>query len=140
MDKDYVIGIDFGSDSVRAVVIDIKDGSTVGSDFCEYRRWMQKLYCDASKNMFRQHPLDYLESFEACVKGALKNAGENAGKYVRGIGVDATGSTPCPVDRNHISAPYESSDVDPRESGIYYSERGSQCASDPAVFTVGAGH
>ena len=100
MDKDYVIGIDFGSDSVRAVVIDIKDGSTVGSDFCEYRRWMQKLYCDASKNMFRQHPLDYLESFEACVKGALKNAGENAGKYVRGIGVDATGSTPCPVDRN----------------------------------------
>ena len=100
MNKDYVIGIDFGSDSVRAVVIDIKDGSTVGSDFCEYRRWMQKLYCDASKNMFRQHPLDYLESFEACVKGALKNAGENAGKYVRGIGVDATGSTPCPVDRN----------------------------------------
>ena len=90
MDKDYVIGIDFGSDSVRAVVIDIKDGSTVGSDFYEYRRWMQKLYCDASKNMFRQHPLDYLESFEACVKGALKNAGENAGKYVRGIGVDAT--------------------------------------------------
>lgn len=78
MDKDYVIGIDFGSDSVRAVVIDIKDGSTVGSDFCEYRRWMQKLYCDASKNMFRQHPLDYLESFEACVKGALKDAGENA--------------------------------------------------------------
>ena len=43
MDKDYVIGIDFGSDSVRAVVIDIKDGSTVGSDFCEYRRLMQKL-------------------------------------------------------------------------------------------------
>lgn len=52
MDKDYVIGIDFGSDSVRAVVIDIKDGSTVGSDFCEYRRWMQKLYCDARKICF----------------------------------------------------------------------------------------
>lgn len=101
MDKDYVNWNRLWKcDSVRAVVIDIKDGSTVGSDFYEYRRWMQKLYCDASKNMFRQHPLDYLESFEACVKGALKNAGENAGKYVRGIGVDATGSTPCPVDKN----------------------------------------
>lgn len=100
MEKDYVIGIDFGSDSVRAVVVDVKDGSTVGSDFCEYERWMKKLYCDASNNMFRQHPLDYLEAFEKCVKGALKDAGEDAGKYVRGIGVDTTGSTPCPVDRN----------------------------------------
>lgn len=100
MEKDYVIGIDFGSDSVRAVVVDVKNGNTVGSGFCEYERWMKKLYCDASNNMFRQHPLDYLESFEKCIKEALKDAGEDAGKYVRGIGVDTTGSTPCPVDKN----------------------------------------
>lgn len=100
MEKEYVIGIDFGSDSVRAVVVDVKNGNTVGSGFCEYERWMKKLYCDASNNMFRQHPLDYLESFEKCIKEALKDAGEDAGKYVRGIGVDTTGSTPCPVDKN----------------------------------------
>ena len=66
MKKDYVIGIDFGSDSVRAVVVDVTNGATVGSDFCEYERWMKKLYCDPSRNMFRQHPLDYLEAFVKC--------------------------------------------------------------------------
>ncbi len=100
MEKNYVMGIDFGSDSVRAVIVDVKDGRTVGSATCEYERWMKQMYCDASKNMFRQHPLDYLEAFGKCVKGALDAAGENAGEYVRGIGVDTTGSTPCPVDKN----------------------------------------
>ena len=100
MEKDYVIGIDFGSDSVRAVVVDVRNGETIGSDFCEYARWMKKLYCDPSRNMFRQHPLDYLEAFEKSVKGALADAGEDAGSCVRGISVDTTGSTPCPVDRN----------------------------------------
>ena len=100
MKKDYVIGIDFGSDSVRAVVVDVTNGVTVGSDFCEYERWMKKLYCDPSRNMFRQHPLDYLEAFVKCVRGALKDAGEDAGNFVRGIGVDTTGSTPCPVDKD----------------------------------------
>jgi len=99
MERNYVLGIDFGSDSVRAVVVDVANGVTVGSDYCEYPRWMQKKYCDPSKNMFRQHPLDYLEAFENCVKGALRDAGENAGKWVRGIGVDTTGSTPCPVNQ-----------------------------------------
>lgn len=100
MKKDYVIGIDFGSDSVRAVVVDVANGATVGSDFCEYERWMKKLYCDPSRNMFRQHPLDYLEAFVKCVRGALREAGEDAGSFVRGIGVDTTGSTPCPVDKD----------------------------------------
>lgn len=102
MEKNYVLGIDFGSDSVRAVVVDVRNGETVGSDFSEYERWMKKKYCDPSKNMFRQHPLDYLEAFEKCVKGALRQAGEDAGKFVRGIGVDTTGSTPCPVNKEGI--------------------------------------
>ena len=64
MNKNYVIGVDFGSDSVRTVVLDMADGTTLGSAACEYERWMKKKYCDPSKNMFRQHPLDYLEAFE----------------------------------------------------------------------------
>ena len=100
MNKNYVIGVDFGSDSVRTVVLDMADGTTLGSAACEYERWMKKKYCDPSKNMFRQHPLDYLEAFEKSVKEALKMAGKQAGEYVRGIGVDTTGSTPCPVDEN----------------------------------------
>lgn len=100
MEKAYVIGVDFGSDSVRTVVLNVKDGTTVGSASCEYERWMKKKYCDASKNMFRQHPLDYLEAFEKSVRDALEMAGAGTGEYIKGLAVDTTGSTPCPVDEN----------------------------------------
>jgi L-ribulokinase len=94
-----VLGIDFGTDSVRAIVIDARTGKELGNHVAEYPRWKQGLYCDPAKNQFRQHPLDYVESFEAAVKGALKKSGTGAGKTVVGIGVDTTGSTPCAVDK-----------------------------------------
>lgn len=95
-----VIGVDFGSDSARAVVVDVKDGHKVGEGLCEYPRWKENRYCDSSKGMFRQHPQDYIDALERCVKAALKDAGPEAGELVKAISIDTTGSTPCPVDEN----------------------------------------
>ena len=89
------IGIDFGSDSVRAVLVDTADGSILSTSEFAYPRWKAGLYSDASRAQFRQHPLDYLEGVEAVVRGVLE--GQDASR-VRGIGVDTTGSTPCAVD------------------------------------------
>lgn len=96
----YVIGVDFGSDSVRALVVDALTGEELADDVALYARWNQGLYSDPASNQFRQHPLDYLEGLEACITGALKKLGPDAGQYVVGIGVDTTGSTPGPIDKN----------------------------------------
>ncbi len=94
----YIIGIDFGTDSVRSVVIDADSGKEVSTHVSYYPRWMEGKFSDPSKNQFRQHPLDHIEALEDSVTGALKKGG-NIGGEVIGIGVDTTGSTPAPVDR-----------------------------------------
>lgn len=93
-----VMGIDFGSDSVRVLVVDAATGDIAGKGVAPYRRWADGLYCDPSGSRFRQHPLDYLESLEQASGLALAEAGANAGSLLRGVCVDSTGSTPAPVD------------------------------------------
>lgn len=97
MDSQLTIGLDFGSDSVRSVLVDVGNGEILGSRVHHYRRWSENKYCNAANSMFRQHPLDYLEGIEAVITGVLD--GVNASR-VCGIGIDTTGSTPCAVDRN----------------------------------------
>jgi len=99
-DSVCVIGIDFGTDSVRTVVANATTGSALGTSVKYYPRWAKGLYCDPVENRFRQHPLDYLESMEASVIAALKAAGSPAPASVRGIAVDTTGSTPVLADRS----------------------------------------
>ncbi|HHT43244.1 MAG TPA: ribulokinase [Firmicutes bacterium] len=94
----YVIGVDFGSDSVRALVVNADTGEELASDVAYYKRWMEGLYSDAAQNQFRHHPLDYLEGLEECITGALKKLPPEVAANVIGIGVDTTGSTPAPVD------------------------------------------
>jgi len=94
-----VIGIDFGTDSVRSVVADATTGRALGTAVKVYPRWAKGLYCDPVENRFRQHPLDYLESMEASVVEALREAGPAIARRVRGIAVDTTGSTPALADR-----------------------------------------
>ncbi|WP_433937333.1 ribulokinase [Sorangium cellulosum] len=94
----YVIGIDFGTDSVRAVVADARNGELAGAAVVPYPRWAQGLYCDPHAHRFRQHPLDYLEAMEESVRAALAQAGSDAAARVRGIAVDTTGSTPVLAD------------------------------------------
>ena len=96
--KNYVIGVDYGTDSVRSVLVDACNGYEVASSVFYYPRWKQGLYCNASANQFRQHPLDYIEGIEYTIKDCLDRAGEDAAGYVRAISVDTTGSSPVAVD------------------------------------------
>ncbi|MCB0586923.1 MAG: ribulokinase [Phaeodactylibacter sp.] len=98
--NNYVIGIDYGTDSVRSVIINTDNGEEAGSAVFYYPRWKKGLYCDPAKNQFRQHPLDYLEGLETSVKEALKMAPAGIAANIRGIAVDTTGSTPVAVDKN----------------------------------------
>lgn len=100
MSKKYVIGIDYGTDSVRSVVVDTANGEFTGTSVFYYPRWKKGLYCDSSSNMFRQHPLDYIEGLEQSVRGALKGLSPEIVKNIVGINVDTTGSTPVAVDRD----------------------------------------
>jgi L-ribulokinase len=96
----YLLGLDFGTDSVRAVVVNAGSGKEEANQVARYRRWGQGLYCDPARNRFRQHPLDYIEGLEEAVRGALAQLPKAAGQRVLGIGIDTTGSTPCAVDRS----------------------------------------
>jgi L-ribulokinase len=96
----YVIGVDYGSDSVRTIVVDAANGNEVASSVFYYPRWKQQLYCDPSSNQFRQHPLDYIEGLEETIKKCLLQAGPGVAANVRAISVDTTGSTPVAVDQS----------------------------------------
>ena len=102
MEKSYVIGIDYGTDSVRAVLIDAANGESLAESVFHYPRWKKGLYCDAANNRFRQHPLDYSEGLEATVSDVLRKAGADAAATVKAIAVDTTGSTPCAVNEKGI--------------------------------------
>lgn len=97
--SDYVIGIDFGTSSVRAVVVDTANGEEQASSEFEYPRFKAGRYVDAAKNQFRQHPLDYLEGLEATVKGAVQQVPADVRNAIKAISVDTTGSTPVAVDQ-----------------------------------------
>ncbi|MDT0676852.1 ribulokinase [Autumnicola musiva] len=95
----YVIGLDYGTDSVRAVLLDTKNGEELASEVYWYPRWKKQLYCDASRNRFRQHPLDHIEGLEKTIKGVIKKS-RVAGESVKGICIDTTGSSPVPVTKD----------------------------------------
>jgi len=98
----YVIGLDFGTDSVRALVVDVDSGKEECTHVTNYKRWVQGKYQDASKNMFRHHPLDYIESLGEVITSVLKKLAPGSAKSVIGIGIDTTGSTPAPVDEDGV--------------------------------------
>lgn len=98
MNNKYVIGVDYGTDSVRSVIIDASNGNEISSSVFEYPRWKDRKYCDPEKNRFRQHPADYIEGLEKTVREALENAQEAVSGNISAISVDTTGSTPVAVN------------------------------------------
>src|ERR1700710_28355 len=99
MNDQFVIGVDFGSDSVRTIIVNAANGNEIASSVFYYPRWKDGLYCDASLNQFRQHPLDYVEGLEIVIKDCIKKAGNNIAENIVAISVDTTGSTPVAVDK-----------------------------------------
>lgn len=103
MKPDYCIGVDYGTDSVRSIIVDAQNGQEVASATFEYPRWRDGLYCNAGESQFRQHPLDYIEGLEYTVKTCLSKAGQIVRDNIRAISIDTTGSTPVAVD--HTGTP-----------------------------------
>ncbi len=102
MSEKYVIGLDFGSDSVRALLVNIETGEELADGVSYYKRWMEGEFCSPGDNQFRQHPQDYLDSMTEAIKIVLSESDSTVAEDVVGIGVDTTGSTPCPVDKEGI--------------------------------------
>ncbi len=98
MENKYVIGLDYGSDSARALVVDASTGEALATSVKYYPRWTKGLYCNPAINQYRQHPKDYLEVMEASVKEALAKCSPDVAKNVVGIAFDTTGSTPAFTD------------------------------------------
>ncbi len=99
-DRFFVIGVDYGTDSVRSVILDATNGDEISSSVFYYPRWKDGLYCNLNQNQFRQHPLDYIEGLEATIKDCLKKSGYEVAKNIKAISVDTTGSTPVAVDKH----------------------------------------
>lgn len=99
MDK-YVIGIDYGSDSARAVIVDTADGNEVAQSAMNYPRWGKGLYCDPVTNQYRQHPLDYIDVLEFIVKDAIAKSPAGTAEKIVGVSFDTTGSTPVIIGKD----------------------------------------
>jgi L-ribulokinase len=101
--RKFAIGIDYGTNSVRTLIVDVADGAEVATYVKDYPSGEAGILLDPKDpNLARQNPADYLDGFYASVRGALRAAKKVAGfqaENVIGIGVDTTGSTPIPVDR-----------------------------------------
>ncbi len=98
----YVIGVDYGTDSVRSVVVNTSDGEILSSSVFEYPRWKAGKYCDPPNSQFRQHPSDYIEGLEATVKKCLEKLPPDVVSNIAGLSVDTTGSTIVSVDKAGI--------------------------------------
>ena len=96
----WVIGLDFGTDSVRALLVDAATGNEQRTAVCMYKRWNEGRYCDSGKSQFRQHPLDHIEAIETVLRDLLSGMPADAVKRIKGLSVDTTGSTPVAVDRH----------------------------------------
>jgi L-ribulokinase len=101
----YTIGLDFGTNSVRSLLVDVANGNELGTSVYEYETGEAGIILDPSDhNLARQNPADYLKGVEVTIKEAIAQAKKadkdfDTGQII-GIGVDTTGSTPIPVDEN----------------------------------------
>jgi L-ribulokinase len=101
--KKFALGLDFGTNSCRSLIVDLEDGNELASCVVDYASGEDGILLDsADPNVARQNPADYFLSMEDAIKGACKQAGKNFPEFdpasIIGIGVDTTGSSPVPVD------------------------------------------
>lgn len=101
-EKKYVIGLDYGSDSARAVIVEALTGEEIASAVKHYPRWMEGKYCVPARDQYRQHPQDYIDVMEYIIKESLAQAGPEVAKNVVGMSFDTTGSTPVFVNEDGV--------------------------------------
>ncbi len=99
----YTIGLDYGTNSVRCLIVNVKNGDEIAAFVFGYPSGKNGIIIDSSDaNVARQNPADYIKGIEVSVKGAIAAAKKNDKKFsadkIIGFGVDTTGSTPIPVD------------------------------------------
>ncbi|MDH7603849.1 MAG: ribulokinase [Melioribacter sp.] len=103
----YVIGLDFGTNSCRSLVVRVSDGKEIASHVFPYPSGKDGVIIDSDNpNLARQNPADYLLGIESTIKEALKKSKEIEPDFnnndVIGIGIDTTGSSPMPIDENGL--------------------------------------
>jgi L-ribulokinase len=107
MSRQFAIGVDYGTSSVRALVVDVATGEEIAQSAYDYRHGDAGVLVDArDPNLARQSPADYIDGFYAAVGGAVAEAARGGGfepAQVVGIGVDTTGSTPIPVNADGVA-------------------------------------
>jgi L-ribulokinase len=102
-ERAFALGLDFGTNSVRALLVDVSDGAELATAVHLYETGKEGILLDpADPNLARQNPADYITGIEAVVRSVLAEARKcdrsfDPGRTI-GIGVDTTGSTPLPVD------------------------------------------
>ena len=98
----YTIGLDYGTNSVRALVVNVANGAEIGTAVWNYAHGREGVILSSDPNLARQHPADYVKGAEIAMTKALAAAKKSVKGFrpeqVIGIGVDTTGSTPLPVD------------------------------------------
>ena len=103
MSKDnYVIGVDYGTDSVRAIIVNAFTGEEMAAAVYHYPNWKDGKYCDPASNRFRQHPGDYLNGLEETIRQALGQVKDEVRNNIISSAVDTTGSTPVAVNREGV--------------------------------------
>src|ERR1044071_10481346 len=104
MPAQYTIGLDYGTNSVRALIVNTANGKEVGTAVWQYEHGDAGVILSRDPNLARQHPADYIKGAGVATKKALADAKKNVRGFtpeqVVGIGVDTTGSTPLPVDES----------------------------------------
>lgn len=102
--KRFALGVDYGSNSCRALVVDVADGRELADHVFNYPSGEAGILLDPKDPLVaRQHPGDYVEGFVVAVREAVKKAVKVRGfkpELVVGLGIDTTGSTPIPVDKS----------------------------------------
>ena len=100
----YTLGLDYGTNSVRTIIVDAANGREIASVVWTYEHGTEGVILGRDPNLARQHPADYVKGGEVTIKRALAQARRKVRGFgcdqVIGIGVDTTGSTPLPVDAN----------------------------------------
>ena len=100
----HAIGLDYGTNSARSIVVNVTNGREVASVVWDYEHGDAGIILGRDPNMARQHPADYVKGAEITIKKALAAAKRKVKGFraedVIGVGVDTTGSTPLPVDRD----------------------------------------